>query len=98
MNIARLSALLLFTLILIPIGVSAHCEGKHDVEGHPHCDTGDPPDPGDSITHVAKLTGAFAFDTENNSVDVTANKKGNVLRSADPVTLIKPTEYTLEAI
>ena len=94
MNISRLSALLLFTLMLIPIGASAHCKGKHGA-GHPHCEPGDPPDPGDPITHVVTLTGAFAFETENNSVDVTANKQGKVLKSADPVTLVRPDDDTL---
>jgi hypothetical protein len=89
MSTLRISVLLIFTTMLIPIGASAHCEDKHG-PGHPHCDTGDPTDPGDSITYVATLTGAFAFDTVNNSVDVTANKQGNVLKSAGPVTLIRP--------
>ena len=97
MNISRLSALLLFTLMQIPMGASAHCGGKHG-PGHPHCDTGDPTDPGDAITYVATLTGAFAFDTENNSVDVTANKRGIVLKSADPVTLIRPIDPVLQTI
>ncbi len=94
MNIARLSALLLFTLMLIPMGASAHCKGKHG-PGHEHCEPGDPTDPGDPITHVVTLTGAFAFETENNSVDVTANKQGKVLKSADPVTLVRPDDDTL---
>jgi hypothetical protein len=34
MNIARFSTLLLVTLTFMPIGASAHCKGKHDVEGH----------------------------------------------------------------
>ena len=36
MNILRLSALSLITMMLIPIGVSAHCKGKH-TGGHEHC-------------------------------------------------------------
>ncbi len=36
MNITRLSALLLFTMMLIPIGASAHCKGKH-TGNHEHC-------------------------------------------------------------
>jgi hypothetical protein len=98
MNIARLSALLLFTLMLIPMGASAHCKGKHDVPGHEHCEPGDPTDPGDPITHVVTLTGAFAFATDGNSVDVTMNKRGNELKSADPVTLIRPTDEMLQII
>jgi hypothetical protein len=90
MNIARLSALLFFTLMLIPIGASAHCKGKHDVPGHEHCEPGDPTDPGDSVTYVATLTGAFAFDTENNPVIVTANKQGKVLKGESSVTLSRP--------
>jgi hypothetical protein len=43
-NILRLSAFLFITMMLVPIDASAHCKGKHG-EGHPHCDTGDPPDP-----------------------------------------------------
>ena len=96
MKISRLSILLLFTTMLIPIGASAHCKGKH-IDYKPHCDV-EPPDTGDSITHVANLTGAFAFDTVNNSVDVTANNKGTELRSAKPVKLTKPTDSALEAI
>lgn len=98
MNIARLSALLLFTLMLIPIDASAHCKGKHDDPNHPHCDTGGPPDPGDPITHVVTLAGAFAFATDGNSVDVTMNKQGNELKSAAPVTLIRPSDSMLEMI
>jgi hypothetical protein len=44
MNILRISTFLLVTMMLVPIDASAHCKGKHS-EGHPHCDTGDPPDP-----------------------------------------------------
>ena len=51
MNILRLSALLLFTMMLIPIGASAHCKGKHDVEGHEHCGPGGV-DPADSTYRV----------------------------------------------
>ncbi len=89
MNILRLSILLLFTTMLIPIDASAHCKGKHG-EGHEHCDPGDSTDPGDPITHVVTLTGAFAFETENNSVDVTANKQGKVLKGESSVTLSRP--------
>ena len=49
----RLSVLLIFITMLIPIGASAHCKGKHDVEGHPHCVDGGghepPPDAGDLV-------------------------------------------------
>ena len=89
MNILRLSTLSLFLAIaVITFGVSA------DVWAKPKCDN--PPcgrggGGGEAgITHVAKLTGAFAFSTANNSVNVTANSKGTELRSADPVTLIRP--------
>ena len=46
MNTLRLSIFLLITIMLVPIDATAHCKGKHG-EGHPHCDTGDPPDPPD---------------------------------------------------
>ena len=44
MNILRLSAFLIITIMLVPTGVSAHCKGKHTGD-HPHCDIGgeDPP-------------------------------------------------------
>jgi len=88
MKIARLSALLLFTMMLIPIGVSAHCKGKHSDAGPPHCE-GEPPV---SIMYEAKLTnpidqtGAFVFDYE----PVTVESRGAELRGDDPVTLMRP--------
>ena len=49
MNIRRLSTIFLFTLMLLPIGVSAHCKGKHTGD-HPHCQGGDPGgDPGSEL-------------------------------------------------
>ncbi len=61
---------------------------------HPSCkDNGDGGggDGGDGgIEYTAVLTGAFAFDTENNPVIVTANKQGNVLKGAKEVTLSRP--------
>ena len=87
MNILRLSTLLLFTLMLIPMGASAHCKGKHDVPGHEHCEPGDPTDPGDPITHVVTLTGAFV----SNEV-VTVNSQETVLTSTDSVTVNRPDE------
>ena len=84
MNILRLSTLLLFTTMLIPIGVSAHCKGKHG-PGHPHCDPGDPPDPGGSNVYTATLTGAFEF-----TRDVTLNSKENQLKSELPITIDRP--------
>ena len=81
----------------VNIVLADHCKGKHkNDEG---CDDsgGDPV----VIEYTAKLTGAFAFDTENNPVVVTANKQGNVLKSADSVTLTKPdifAEPTLAAL
>ena len=38
MNILRLSALLLVTMMLIPIGASAHCDEDLHAGDHPHCD------------------------------------------------------------
>ena len=52
----------------------------------------------DAVVFTVELTGAFAFDTENNSVDVTANKRGIVLKSADPVTLIRPNDPIFQTI
>ena len=43
MNILRLSAIFLITMILIPDSASAHCKGKH-TGNHPHC-SGEPPPP-----------------------------------------------------
>ena len=42
MKILRLIALSLVTMVMIPMGVNAHCESVHDVEGHPHCDPESP--------------------------------------------------------
>ena len=65
MNIARLSALLLFTMMLIPIGASAHCKGKH-TGNHEHCSGGDPPPP-PPVESCADATGvfpSFAYSTD----------------------------------
>ena len=48
MHIIRLSILLFFIVLLVPINASAHCKGKH-IDYAPHCDGGtEPPDPGDT--------------------------------------------------
>ena len=52
----------------------------------------------DAVVFTAELTGAFAFDTENNSVDVTANKRGDVLKSEFPVSLTRPDDLSLQLI
>jgi hypothetical protein len=96
MNSLRLSTfsltIVLFTMgaLILPVNTALadHCKGKH--KNGPGCD--DPGGDTSAIEYTAQLTGAFAF----NSVDVTANKQGNVLKSADPVTLTKPTNTLAE--
>ena len=46
MNIIRLLTFLIITMILVPIDSSAHCKPNHHIHGA-HCDTPEPPDPGD---------------------------------------------------
>ncbi len=97
MNILRLSTLsLTLAVAVFALGYNTSFADKPDpITGHgPHDD-----DPS-AIDYSVELTaGAFVFGTtHDNSVDVTANKKGTELRSADPVTLIRPTDSTLEGI
>ena len=97
MNTLRLSTfsltIVLFTMgaLILPVNTALadHCKGKH--KNDPGCDAS-------AINYTVKLTGAFEFDTVNNSVDVTANKQGNVLKSADAVTLKRPTDTALQEI
>ncbi len=63
MNILRLSTLSLITMMLIPIGAYAHCEGKHS-GNHPHCRDGGGVDPDDAAYSVL-ITG----DVMGNSLD-----------------------------
>ncbi len=97
MDTLRLSSLsLTLAIAMMMLGVSA------DGWAAPKCDS--PPCGGGGggggggeggIEYTAVLTGAFAFDTEKNSVVVTANKQGNVLKSEFEVTLKRPDDDTL---
>ena len=91
MNILRLSTLLLFTMTLIPLGVSAHCKNKHG-PGHPHCEGGEPPDPGGNGEFTAALTmGGFIFSPEVVTPNSTGNSYyGEVLITMNRVDVVPP--------
>ena len=76
MNILRLSALVLITVMMIPSGAHAHCDGVKHAGSHPHCSGGG--DGGGSDTNVP-----FAIAVVSHSI-ATMNSTLYAPASVDP--------------
>jgi len=89
MNILRLSTFSLLTMMLIPIGAYAHCEGKHS-GNHPHCGDGGGGggDPGFPTGMTVQFSGG-AFVSVNSTLGVTAEADVK-LGGDEPIRMIRP--------
>ena len=63
MNILRLSAISLLTMMLMPITANAHCDGKH-TGNHPHCSGGGSPPPPPPPPACADVFPDFLYEVE----------------------------------
>ncbi len=64
MNIFRLSALSLLTILIMPIGANAHCGDNH-TGNHPHCaNEPPPPPPVESCVDASGVFPSFAYTTK----------------------------------
>jgi len=63
MNIYRIAALLLFSILLMPTEANAHCKGKHTGD-HPHCDGGGEPPPPPPPPACADTFPSFIYGVE----------------------------------